>query len=185
MANVKFRAREFTPKANQAGVHSFYAEAVVDNTIDNQNLADKIEARTGFKAYEVKAIIEAIADIVAEETLENNRVTMSNKRGTQLLSIYPKVSGSVSDNDVKAQNGAGQKYEGKQVATEDMLTADMLQWTLGCTVGANFSRDFAQTKKAVKVKTTTTAADTSDSGTDSGSGSQGGSQENPLGELEG
>lgn len=172
MANVKYRVREFRPSTNQPGTHSFFAESVIDNTIDNQNLADKIAARTGFKAYEAKAIIEAIADIVAEETLENNRIVLANNRGTQLLSIYPKVVGSVSDNDVKAQNGAGQKYEGKQVATEDMLTADKLQWSLGCTVGTIFSRDFAQQKAAVKVSTTaTTITDNNPTDQKPGSGS--------------
>ena len=39
MANVKYRVREFTPKANQSGAHSFFAEAVVDNIIDNKALA--------------------------------------------------------------------------------------------------------------------------------------------------
>lgn len=49
MANVKYRVREFRPSTNQPGTHSFFAESVIDNTIDNQNLADKIAARTGFK----------------------------------------------------------------------------------------------------------------------------------------
>ena len=51
MSNVKYRVREFRPSTNQPGTHSFFAESVIDNTIDNQNLADKIAARTGFKAY--------------------------------------------------------------------------------------------------------------------------------------
>ena len=50
MANVKYRVREFRPSTNQPGTHSFFAESVIDNTIDNQDLADKIAARTGFKA---------------------------------------------------------------------------------------------------------------------------------------
>ena len=76
----------------------------------------------------------------------------------------------MSDNDVKAQNGAGQKYEGKQVATEDMLTTDKLQWSIGCTVGTIFSRDFAQRKAAVKVSTTaTTITDNNTSTPGSGS----------------
>ena len=40
-------------------------------------------------------------------------------RGTLKVSIYPKVSGSISDAQVQAEP---EKYGGAQVATEDMLT---------------------------------------------------------------
>ena len=151
MATVKYRIRERQPQAGQLGTHSFFAEAVIDNEISNRDLARKVEARTGFKSYEVKAVIEALADIIAEETKENNRVTLANEDGNNLVAFYPKVSGSISDADVQAQNGAGQKYAGKTAATEDMLTADMLQWTLAATVGVKFSKQFALDKKAEKV----------------------------------
>lgn len=58
MANVKYRVKEFTPTANQSGSHSFYAEAVVDNVIDNKALAKKIEARGISRAAEIKSILE-------------------------------------------------------------------------------------------------------------------------------
>ena len=58
MANVKYRIREYTPKAGQSGTHSFYAEAVVDNVIDNKALAKKIEARGISRAAEIKSILE-------------------------------------------------------------------------------------------------------------------------------
>ena len=35
MSKVKYRVREFTPKANQGGAHSWFAEAVIDNDITN------------------------------------------------------------------------------------------------------------------------------------------------------
>ena len=78
--------------------------------------------------------IHAIADIVAEETLEGSRISLANEDGTKLVSIYPKVSGSISDAQVQAEP---EKYGGAQVATEDMLTPDLLSWTLGATVGIN------------------------------------------------
>ena len=34
MSKVKYRVREFTPKANQGGTHSFFAEAVISTDID-------------------------------------------------------------------------------------------------------------------------------------------------------
>ena len=42
-------------------------------------------------------------DIVAEETLEGSRISLANEDGTKLVSIYPKVSGSISDAQVQAE----------------------------------------------------------------------------------
>ena len=149
MANVKYRVREFTPTENQIGQHSVYAQAVVDNEINNLGLAKKIAARTGVKSYEASMVIAAIADIVAEETLENNRVTLSNEDGKNFVSFYPKVSGRVTDKEVVENQ---EKYPGKSVAEEGMLTQDRLTWTLGATVGVKFSKMFAMNKTAQKVE---------------------------------
>ena len=156
MSKVKYRVREYTPKTVGQGTHSWFAEVVINNDIDNDELAKKIAARTGFKSYECQAVIAAIADIVAEEALESNRVTLANEQGTKLVSIYPKVQGSISDAEVQKDP---QKYDGKTVAEESMLTADMLTWTLGATVGVKFSQEFALHKQAQKVKTVTAADD--------------------------
>ena len=64
MPKVKYCVREFTPKANQGGTHSFFAEAVISTDIDATELAKKIAARTGIKSYEAASVIHAIADIV-------------------------------------------------------------------------------------------------------------------------
>ena len=116
--------------------------------------------------------IHAIADIVAEETLEGSRVSLENEDGTKLVSIYPKVSGSISDADVQAEP---EKYNGAQVATEDMLTPDLLTWTLGSTIGIKYSKQFALNKQAQKVKyvaTDTTAETTEGEGGDDNQGGQ-------------
>ena len=150
MAKVKYRLKEFTPNANQTGMsHSWSAEAVISNEITNVELTERIAKRTGFKDYECGAIIAAIAEIVAEEVLESNRVHLTDNKGTKMVSIYPKVSGSVSDKDVQANQ---EKYPGKSVATEDMVTPDLLNWNLGATVGIKFSKQFALNKQAQKVK---------------------------------
>ena len=147
MATVKYRIREFVPTANQTGGHSFYAESVCDNIIDNHLLAKKIEARGLSRAAEIKAILEEAANIILEETSENNRVSLATGDGV-LISIYPKVSGSISDKDVQANP---ELYDNAQVATEDMLTPDKLRWSLGSSVGYKFSKQFAINKKAQKV----------------------------------
>ena len=86
MAQVKYRLREYTPKAGQSGTHSIYAEAVIDNIIDNKALAKKIEARGISRAAEIKAILEEVSNIILEETAENNRVQLESGDGV-LISI--------------------------------------------------------------------------------------------------
>ena len=179
MSKVKYRVREYLAKGPNIFGHSYYAESVIDNEIDNAELARKIAARTGFKAYECQAVIAAIADIVAEEVLESNRVSLADEQGTKMVSIYPKVSGSISDADVVANPD---KYPGKTVAEESMLTPDMLTWTLGATVGIKFSKKFAISKQAQKVKTITgddpSAADPS--GDEPSGGYPGGPDDDPT-----
>lgn len=147
MANVKYRIRERIPSENQFGGHSFYAEAVIDNVIDNRALAKKIEARGISRASEIKSILEEAANIILEECAENNRVQLESGDGV-LISIYPRCKGSISDADVLANPEA---YDNAQVATEEMLTAEKLNWSLGASVGIKFSKAFALNKKAQKV----------------------------------
>ena len=167
MSKVKYRIQEFVPKGGQTlGGRSLYAEVVINNEIDNAELAQKIAARTGFKAYECQAVVAAIADIVLEEVMESNRISLANEQGVKMVSIYPKVSGSISDADVQANP---EKYPDKTAAEESMLTPDMLTWTLGATIGKKFSQEFALHKQAQKVKTVSAAAAT-DNGDDQGEG---------------
>ena len=147
MASVKYRVKEFTPRPNQQGVHSWYAEAVVDNVIDNKALAKKIEARGISRAAEIKSILEEAANIILEECGENNRIQLESGEGV-LISIYPRVKGSVSDADVLAHP---EQYDNATVAQEEHLTADKLQWSLGASVGIKFSKQFAMNKQAQKV----------------------------------
>lgn len=177
MAKVKYRVREFTPSQNQSGTHSFFAECVISTDITAGELAKKIAARTGIKSYEAAMAIHAIADIVAEETLEGSRISLENEDGTKLVSIYPKVSGSITDADVQKN---AEKYNGATKATEEMLTPDMLTWTLGATVGQKYSKQFALNKQAQKVKYNAADIvaddDTTGTGEQTGGGTNGNTQ---------
>lgn len=150
MAKVKYVVNEFTPNQNQVGMsHSFNARAAVDNTITNEDIAAEVEARGLSRAAEIEAIIKEVANVIIKEVSENNRVQLEAKGGV-LVSFFPKVKGSISDAYVQSHQG-DPRYQGKTAATEDMLTPDMLTWSLGASVGINFSRQFAQQKNAVKV----------------------------------
>ena len=184
MAKNKFRVMEFTPTANQQGSHSFYAQAVVDNVITNKELARKIEARGISRAAEIKSILEEAANIIIEEVTENNRVQLEAADGV-LVSFYPTATGSVSDKDVQ-QNP--DKYQGKTAATADMLTADMISWALGATVGRNISKQFALHKQAERVdyNAAQTPADPEpDTNTGGNTGGNGGGSEQGDDDLEG
>ena len=170
MANNKYCVKEYVPTGNMPGTHGFYAAPVVDNVISNKELARKIEARGISRAAEIKSVLEEAANIIMEEIQENNRVQLEGSDGI-LASFYPQVSGSISDKDVQDNP---QKYPGKTVAEESMLTADMLSWTVGATVGRKFSKQFAMNKTAQKVANTTanTPADPNEESGSTGGGSQ-------------
>ena len=183
MAKVKYRIREFKPTQNQTGGHSFFAEAVIDSIITNKELGKRVEARTGLRAYEVQTALAAVAEIILEETAENNRVQIENADGTSLVSIYPSCSGSISDKEVQANPD---KYNGATVATEDMLTPDRIKWALGAGIGRKFSNQFALNKQAMKVDYSATQ-ETADPEpeTPSGGGDNNGGGGTTGGELEG
>lgn len=177
MPKVKWCAVEFTPSASQAHMtHSWSARTVINSDIDGDTLAERVARRSGFKDYECKAIMAAVAEIIQEEALESNRISLCNTKGEKVVSIYPKVQGAISDKDVVANP---EKYPGKTVAEEGMLTADMLSWSLGATVGIKFSKKFAIDKQAQKVQGKnltvlddsgdTTITDTTQTGGDGGS----------------
>jgi hypothetical protein len=54
----------------------------------------------------VTTVIAAIADIISEEVLESNRISLADHTGTKMVSIYPKVNGSVSDADIERETTA-------------------------------------------------------------------------------
>ena len=178
MAKTKWRARHFVPKTGQQGSASWFAEAVIDQEINNVELAQRIAARTGFKSYECQAVIAAIADIVMEECCESHRVTLANEKGQKLVSIQPKVTGSVSNLDIErettAQHAADPSVAVRTVAEESDLTPDRLTWVLSAVVGIKTSKQFAMDKIATKVKTTTQDMETSDPADNPGSDGTGG-----------
>lgn len=168
MSKVKYRVRHYNPTEEQGGSHSVFAEVVLNNEINNAQLAKKIAARTGFKAYECQAVIAAIADIVQEEVLESNAISLANEEGTKMVKLYPRVSGSISDAQITEKTTAlhaiDASVEVRTVAQESDLTPDMLKWSIGATVGTTFSKFFSINKRAQKVQTVSAsvAGDTED-----------------------
>jgi hypothetical protein len=149
MAKVKYRIMEHQPKGGQIGSHSCYVQAVVDNVITNKELATKVHQIGSISSVpEIKAIIELVAQVIVQEAMENNRIQLETGDGGMMVSIFPQCSGSISDKDVQANP---EKYNGATVATAEMLTADMIQWSLGARIGSKISKQFALQKQAERV----------------------------------
>ena len=152
MATIKYRKREFTPNQNQTGMsHCIYAESVIVNELDTIDISRLIEARTGVRRYEAQSVLASFVELINEECAQSMRIKLTDEKGQKFVSIYPKVSGSISDKDVQANP---EKYGGATVATEAMLTTDMLTVTLASTIGVNASKQFAENSSIQKVSAT-------------------------------
>jgi hypothetical protein len=152
MATIKYRKREFTPNQNQQGMsHCWYAESVIVNELDTIEIARLIEARTGVRRYEAQSVLASFVELIIEECAQSMRIKLSDEKGQKFVSIYPKVSGSISDKDVQANP---EKYGHANVATEAMLTPDLLTVTLASTIGVNASKQFAENSSIQKVSAT-------------------------------
>lgn len=149
MATIKYRKRELVPSQNQVGMsHCWFAESVIVNELDTVEISRLIEARTGVRRYEAQSVLASFVELINEECSQSMRIKLTDEKGQKFVSIYPKVSGSISDKEVQANP---QKYEGATVATEAMLTPDMLSVTLAATVGVNASKQFAENANIQKV----------------------------------
>ena len=152
MATIKYRKKEFTPNQNQVGMsHCWYAESVIVNELDTIEIARLIEARTGVRRYEAQSVLASFVELINEECAQSMRIKLSDEKGQKFVSIYPKISGSISDKDVQANP---EKYGQATVATEAMLTPDMLTVTLASTIGVNASKQFAENSSIQKVSAT-------------------------------
>lgn len=145
----RYSANDFTPNAGQIARgmgHSIFAQVEIDHTVTNQEMADKVAARTGFKSYEAKAIIEALAEISTEELLEGNKVQLNYSDGKTWMHLRPKVDGKISDAEVlrktTAAHAADPSVEIRSKATADDLVLTKKNWRVACSVGVRFSEIF-------------------------------------------
>ena len=153
--------------------HCWYAESVIVNELDTIELARLIEARTGVRRYEAQSVLASFVELINEECAQSMRIKLSDEKGQKFVSIYPKISGSISDKDVQANPD---KYNGAIVATEAMLTPDMLTVTLASTIGVSTSKQFAKNASIQKVAANVAGIADEDEENGGESQNQGGSQ---------
>ena len=176
MATIKYRKRELVPSQNQVGMtHCWFAESVIVNELDTVEISRLIEARTGVRRYEAQSVLASFVELINEECSQSMRIKLTDEKGQKFVSIYPKVSGSISDKEVQANS---QKYEGRQTALESDLTADMLTVSLAATVGVNASRTFAENSNIQKVSASVAGVADEDEDASGGQGTTDNGQQN-------
>ena len=183
----RYSANDFTPNAGQIARgmgHSIFAQVEIDHTVTNQEMADRVAARTGFKSYEAKAIIEALAEVATEELLEGNKVQLNYSDGKTWMHLRPKVDGRISDAEVlrktTAAHAADPSVAIRKVATANDLVLTPKNWRVACSVGVRFSEIFRNKLQMSRVPAGWSGSQSNGS-TDSGSegGSTGGAEELP------
>lgn len=159
MAEIKFNVKKFEKGENQLlGTESFYAEVVINDDVDTRELSQKIANKTGIQYYMVEAVLHAVADQIFEEASESNRVKLEGNYGT-LVTIAPKVKGSIDATWLSAQIAAG-KYPAGTALAASMLRADMVELGLGASIGITTNKKFKELGKAVKAGTTSESGNT-------------------------
>ena len=186
----RYSVKEFTPKGSQPGVHSFYVEAVPFQTLTNAEMAKKVESRTGFKRYEVEAILRAYGEIMKEELAEGSAMQMEDENGDVIVKFQAKAEYSVTDKDVTERTTAQNKLDAsvpvRNVAQASDIVSSDIRWRVAATVGINFSKNSsiairkAGTKRVGEVEKT----DVAPADPDASGGSTSGGSQNPGGGVE-
>lgn len=143
----QYKVKEFTPQSNQSGTHSFYVEAAPFQTLSNAQMAQKIEARTGFKRYEVEAILKAYGEIMKEELAEGSAMQMEDENGDTIVKFQAKAEYSVTDKDIlektTEQNKKDSSVKVRSVAEASDIVPSDINWRVQAVVGVTFSKNAA------------------------------------------
>lgn len=157
MAN-KYSANEFKPNASQIANgqgHSWYAKEEIDQIVKNQQIAERLAARSGFKTYEIKGIIEGLAEVTMECLLQSQKVQLCYEDGSTWMLLRPECNGSITDKQILAKTTAAHaqdpSVEIRSVATEKDLLPSMLDWSVAVSIGKRFTKQFVDKNEVTKV----------------------------------
>lgn len=179
MAKIKYVVKKYEPSDNQEGTVGFYAAAKINDEVTTKDLANKLAPKVAYPAPMIEGILACAADQIAQECLESNRVKLNGSAGKVMVSIYPKVVGSVSQTWVEAQIEAGKLPSGT-VVSASLLTRDKLSVIAGASMGTDFSKYLNQNASLEKYTASASNDDTTDGGTTGGStGGENGGGSNP------
>lgn len=168
MAKIKYVVKAYVPTENQKGTNGFYAEAKINDEVTTKDLANKLAPKVAYPAPMIEGILACAADQIAQECLESNRVKLNGSAGKVMVSIYPKVVGSVNQTWVNEQITAG-NLEAGTIVSASLLTRDKLSVVAGASMGTDFSKYLDQ--NASLEKYTASAADAPSNGGSTGGGS--------------
>lgn len=172
----QYKVKEFTPKSGQTGTHSFYVEAKPFQTLSNSQMAAKIEARSGFKKAEAKAMLEILGEIIKEEIAEGSAIQIADENEDVIVKFQAKAEYSVTDKDVETKTTEAHKKDPsvkvRTVAEASDIVSSDINWRTVAIVGINFSKNCsaairkAGTRKVGEVEKTETPAETPGDGDD-------------------
>lgn len=169
MAKIKYVVKAYVPTDNQRGTNGFYAEAKINDEVTTKDLANKLAPKVAYPAPMIEGILACAADQIAQECLESNRVKLNGSNGKVMVSIYPKVTGSVNQDWVDDQITAGNLPSGT-IVNASLLTRDKLSVIAGASMGTDFSKYLNQNASLEKY-TASAAADAPSNGGSTGGGS--------------
>lgn len=178
MAKIKYVVKAYVPTNNQKGTNGFYAEAKLNDEVTTKDLANKLAPKVAYPAPMIEGILACAADQIAQECLESNRVKLNGSNGKVMVSIYPKVTGSVNQDWVDDQIKAGNLPAGT-IVNASLLTRDKLSVIAGASMGTDFSKYLDQ-KASLEKYTASNAADAPSTGGSTG-GNTGGDNTPPSG----
>lgn len=185
MAKIKYVVKAYVPTENQRGTNGFYAEAKINDEVTTKDLANKLAPKVAYPAPMIEGILACAADQIAQECLESNRVKLNGSAGKVMVSIYPKVNGSVNQDWVDDQITAGNLPSGT-IVSASLLTRDKLTVLAGASMGTDFSKYLDQNASLEKYTASNAADAPSNGGTTGGTtggstGGNGGNNEPPSG----
>lgn len=166
MAKIKYVVKAYVPTENQQGTNGFYAEAKINDEVTTKDLANKLAPKVAYPAPMIEGILACAADQIAQECLESNRVKLNGSAGKVMVSIYPKVVGSINQTWVNEQITAG-NLEAGTIVSASLLTRDKLSVVAGASMGTDFSKYLDQNASLEKY-TASAAADAPSNGGSTG-----------------
>lgn len=173
MAKIKYVVKAYVPTQNQQGTNGFYSEAKINDDVTTKDLANKLAPKVAYPAPMIEGILACAADQIAQECLESNRVKLNGSNGKVMVSIYPKVVGSINQAWVDKQIAAGNLPSGT-VVNASLLTRDKMTIVAGASMGTDFSKYLDQNASLEKY-TGSNATDAPSEGGSTGGNTGGGS----------
>lgn len=93
--SVKYKLRQVTTEGSSS-YGKYYAVAVVSNTVDMDDISEKIQRNCTVKASDVKAVLSELSEVLRDELLDGSRVIIDGL-GSFKVTLRTKTADSPSE----------------------------------------------------------------------------------------